>query len=330
MRYRIFDPTGNITALVESLVDVERQPETAAAVMLRHPKVEQVGFFRMAGPAQQDNAAADGTAASPVQAMLRMAGGEFCGNASMSAAALHVLIRDAEAREREKISDRRDAAEGKESGTGKEVAEVGKVSDGNPAAERVCLQVSGAAEPVEVELSPLYEAQSGSSGAFRASVHMPPAIGIEEREWKFGLLSGRLPLVRMEGISHILIGPDSVFSGLLRDRRSAEDAVRAWCREIRADGLGLMFLTPQEETEYSLTPLVYVPGSNTIFWENSCASGSSAAGMYLADRSGKTETFHFHEPGGTLLVKSGPAGRETWLAGRVRLLGTYEDLQLMP
>ena len=76
--YAILDPTGNITALVETPVDPARQPETAAALMARHPQVEQVGF--LSPPAE-----------GAVRGTLRMAGGEFCGNATMSAAALAFL-----------------------------------------------------------------------------------------------------------------------------------------------------------------------------------------------------------------------------------------------
>ena len=76
LRYSILDPTGNITALVESPVEISLQPLTAAAIMRRHPEVEQVGFLR------------DVSDGNSVRAELRMAGGEFCGNASMSAAAL--------------------------------------------------------------------------------------------------------------------------------------------------------------------------------------------------------------------------------------------------
>ena len=75
VRYSIWDPSGNITALVESPVPVERQSAVAAELMARHPAVEQLGFVSWQ--------AEDGT-----DAVLRMAGGEFCGNASMSAAAL--------------------------------------------------------------------------------------------------------------------------------------------------------------------------------------------------------------------------------------------------
>ena len=74
IKYSIFDPTGNITALVESQIPAAEQPTVAAAVMERHPSVEQVGFVRF-----------DPASDPPVS--LRMAGGEFCGNATMCAAA---------------------------------------------------------------------------------------------------------------------------------------------------------------------------------------------------------------------------------------------------
>ena len=44
IHYSIWDPAGNITALVESPVEVSRQLFTASALMQRHPEVEQVGF----------------------------------------------------------------------------------------------------------------------------------------------------------------------------------------------------------------------------------------------------------------------------------------------
>ena len=163
LRYSIFDPTGNITALVESEVPVEEQPGTAAAIMAAQPSVEQVGFVSF----------------SEGLPSLRMAGGEFCGNASMSAAALYLLR------------------------TGQE--------DGS-----VSLLVSGAAEPVELLL------RRESPDGFSAGVHMPPALGVEEKEFALGGLSGRLPLARMQGISHVIIPGDSPFSALRLDREAAE------------------------------------------------------------------------------------------------------------
>ncbi len=270
IRYSILDPSGNITALVESAVDADKRPAVAAAVMRRHPEVEQLGFFRRTPPG------------APVRAELDMAGGEFCGNASMCAAAL-VLLEDA----------------------GKEAA-----------APSVSLRVSGASAPVEVRLRP------EGADSFRAAVRMPPALSVAETELSLGELRARLPLVRMEGISHLIVEPGSAFFALLWDREAAERAVRSWCALLAADCLGLMFLEG-EAPALRLTPLVHVPGSGTLFWEKSCASGSSAVGMYLAARSGAPVDLRLAEPGGCLRVKSAGADGETWLIGGLRLRGRH-------
>ena len=78
LKYSIFDPSGNITALVETHINNDSQPEVADEIMKAHPEVEQVGFVYF-------------DAIRPVPTYLRMAGGEFCGNATMSAAALYLL-----------------------------------------------------------------------------------------------------------------------------------------------------------------------------------------------------------------------------------------------
>ena len=139
----------------------------------------------------------------------------------------------------------------------------------------VRLRVSGASRPVEVRLRRL----SGES--YSAGVHMPPPRDILIKEFEFASIRAPLPVVLMEGISHIIIESDSAFYPLLKDPSAAEPAIQTWCETLSADGLGLMFL---DTSSLTLTPLVYIPGSGTVFWENSCASGTSATGMYLASR----------------------------------------------
>ena len=266
----ILDPTGNITAIVESPVEIARQPSVAAAIMRRCPEVEQVGFLRMLPEGD------------PIQAELRMAGGEFCGNASMSAA---MLLQTGEGRKDREFALR--------------------------------LRVSGASAPVDLLLRP------EADNACLAEIRMPPALGIRETAFTCGEVRDMLPLVRMEGISHLVVEPDSAFFSLLQDRPAAEQAVRRFCAELGADGLGLLFLEG-EGSERSMTPLVYVPGCGTCFWENSCASGSAAVGMLLASRAGRREAYSLREPGGILRVESDPAGRETRLGGHVRLTQCLE------
>ena len=292
LEYCIMDPTGNITALVESSAEVSRQPFIADLIMQKHPEVEQVGFVEFG---------------ETVQVKLRMAGGEFCGNASMCAAALYLSRKGAE--------------------------------DGW---QQVRLEVSGTSDPVVVRLRRIAaegaEIAAGSEVparpdsvsdkpdfAFEAGVRMPRALRIEKRLFADGALQGELPLVRMEGISHIVIELSSVFYAYREERDAAERAVQKWCRELGVDGLGLMFLDLADgaaddsaDAMPRLTPLVYVPGSGTSFWENSCASGSAATGMYLADRTGKRQEICLREPGGSLKVTSDPGSGETWLYGTVR------------
>lgn len=266
IRYSIFDPTGNITALVESPVDESEQRAVAASIMARHAAVEQVGFVRL--PDEKSAPAA-----------LRMAGGEFCANASMSAASLWAL--------------RLGLCEGE-----------------------LSLAVSGAEDAVAVRL------KQEDESCFSAAVRMPEAREITAIPFVFEGLSGTIPLVRMEGIDHAVLTPDCPFFAL-RDRPSAaEKAVRELCASLGAVCLGLMFLEG-ESAQRRLTPLVYVPGSRTLFWESSCASGSAAAGMLLARQSGERTELELEEPGGILRVESDPQKGETRLFGRTRLRGEY-------
>lgn len=340
--YSIWDPTGNITALVESPVDVERQPQVAAAVMSRHPEVEQVGFVK-AGEGGRRTAGwenvssgrsvvsdADEPGGACIDTELRMAGGEFCGNASMCAAAWY-LSRE------EKIY------------FGGQVcaATILEALGGLPAQqpEKVTLKVSGADEPVEVRLQknsessvtspesaetltgyagevlmPSVRGISESPCSFNGEVLMPRVLGISEHDFVFGDLKASLPVVGMEGISHIIIEPESEFSALASDRAAAEEAVRLWCGELGTDGLGLMFVRgDKEKGALTLTPLVYVPGSGTTFWENSCASGTTAAGCYLGKKRGAPVDLTFEEPGGFLRVIIDAAGRAR-LCGKVSLI----------
>ena len=71
--YVVANPTGNVTILVTSPVSPELQSETGSFLLQLEPRAEQVGFYS-AGK-------------QPFTAGIRMGGGEFCGNAALSAAA---------------------------------------------------------------------------------------------------------------------------------------------------------------------------------------------------------------------------------------------------
>ncbi len=349
IRYSILNPNGNITALVESQIPQEMQPEIAGRIMDLHPNVEQVGFvsFRDEEPLHSGDRLPDGIQVrlpdgdrlpNGIQVRLRMAGGEFCGNASLSAAALYLHRMESAGSDAIPDTVKLSGVSG--------LAADGSVSGG--CEKNVLLSVSGFSGTVEVKL------QAEESGRFVGAVAMPPAIGISRRGFVFDTIKDTLPLVQMEGISHIMIEPESAFFSLTERKDAAEEAVKRWCSDLGADCLGLMFLkscsgednrltgqkynhTDQNYSlcakndnlnalnhslcakNYSLTPLVYVPGSSTVFWENSCASGSAAAAMYLADAAGGQFSCVFFEPGGQLRAESDPGNGKTLLYGSVEL-----------
>ena len=267
INYIVMDPTGNITALVTSCVEVSRQPFVAGKIMEQHPEVEQVGFVNLSG-----------TMEDPVQAKLRMAGGEFCGNASMCTAVLYA--------ERNQI-----------------------VSHGEI---EIRLEVSGAEDIVSVKMN------IDKKDLAEASVQMPKAAFCKTEELEYQEITAELPLVRMQGISHLIIEENSPFSFLKNEKKAAEEAVRKWCGVLSAEGLGLMFLSGKIP-ELTLTPFVYIPKSGTAFWETSCGSGSSACGMYLAEKIKEDVSLSIRQPGGVLRVES-IYGGNTVISGTVRQL----------
>ena len=274
VQYSIFDPTGNITALVESPADEAVQMEVAAEIMRRHPEVEQVGFVRFYSDDESEPGAPE--------VSLIMAGGEFCGIAALSAAALYII------------------------------RHVPKVEAGRE--YTVLVQVSGASDPVRAKLS----CEDGKS--FRAEVEMPAPIGIEEKhfvceaDWLY--LEDTVPIVHMEGIDHIIADEYSVFYQLRGHHEEAEMIIKDICKDLGSKCLGMMFVFEEQE----VLPLVYVPGADTIFWENSCASGTAAIGAYLAFKKGKAVDVTLSEPGGRLSVASDPDIGVTRLRGNTRML----------
>ena len=257
MRYSIFDPTGNITAIItEPPASAEEtlRRQIAEQIMRQEPSVEQAGFLQTGG------AGVDGE--------LMMAGGEFCGNASMSAAAWLAM-------------------------------ENGAVRGDKCSLK---LRVSGTYEPVAVDLEAL------ASDCFRGRVSMPEALEITERKLPIQG-GGAVPVIRMPGITHVIV-PESL------GRKKAEKILPSLCSELCAEAAGMMLI---DEACTRITPLVFVPGAGTLVWEHSCASGTAAAGAYLAAVRNRKVRIPFEEPGGTLTAEAEP-GSKIFIEGTVKLL----------
>ena len=243
VRYALLDPTGNQTVLVESPVPAESQPLIAGQIMEREPDAEQVGFL----------------SPRPDGVSMRMAGGEFCGNAAMSAAVLYAMDRGI----REGV---------------------------------IPVAVSGTPEPVSVRVSGLPD------GSVRGTVSMPLPLSVKEESFPGGK---RYPVVRFHGISHVILESPL-------PRAEAEAAAPVWCGYLGAESVGLMMYDRAAKT---LAPLVHVPAADTLFWENSCASGTTAVGAFLAEKEGAV-SLSVRQPGGTLHIERTAGG--LYLTGTVR------------
>ena len=228
--YTLLDPTGNTTILVTTPVPAAGQPSAAAKLMEAEPAAEQVGFL---------------SKEEGFDMVLRMAGGEFCGNASMCAAVMAAADR--------------------------------KMEEGT-----LTLHVSGASGPVKVRV------KRQGDGSYEGTVR---------------------PVVFFDGIAHIIIEEKP-------DKETAETLAPHLVKVLESDAVGLMFLDYENET---LTPLVYVPAAGTLFWENSCASGTTAAGAYLAAKEGRAVQLTLRQPGGNLSVTVREDGQPV-LTGSVRIL----------
>lgn len=231
--YYLINPTGNITILVMTEIPVSEQPRFAAELMKKEPSAEQVGFVNFSKKTPE----------------IRMAGGELCGNAAMSAAALYCSLNN----------------------------QTGSVS----------MSFLGVDEIIPVSVKK-------REGGYICTAEMPVPKKISKKILTFDGTEYEFSAVEFKGITHII-------SEKKFDKETAEKAVRKWCAELKTDGLGIMFF---DEAKMSLTPLVYVSKPETLFWENSCASGSCAVGAYLSDRDKKEITAALKEPSGILTVTS--------------------------
>ena len=167
------------------------------------------------------------------------------------------------------------------------------------------MEISGAESIVKVELEKLRENE------YAGRVEMPLPISCESVDSPYG----QLKLMRFPGICHAIAPP-----GIGRDE--AEKLIVPLCGNIGCEALGLMLL---DEESLRLDPLVYVPGAESLFWERSCASGTTAVGAYLALREGKTISASLAQPGGTLSIfaeyENGSVSR-LLMGGRVILGGS--------
>ena len=246
IEYIVADPMHNYTILVLSEVDIEKQPEVASTLMKLEKYVEQVGFISYTDSGD---------------ITLRMAGGEFCGNATMATASYYA-------------------------------------SKNNLEVANVKVYVLGVEKIIDVKVRL-------TDGVWYGEVNMPKALAIKYIDIEE---NKNVPLIEFDGISHIIIEKGAVNKSLYdfdetnkkineNAKSRVESLIKNLCIKHNYKCLGMMFYDADTSC---LNPLVYVKDADTLYWENSCASGTAAVGTYLAHKYKKDIEKIFIEPGGKL------------------------------
>lgn len=256
--YVLADPTGNITVLITSPYTPETRSKMIQDAFAKEPDCEQVGFVM---PCEGK------------RIRLEMMAYEFCGNATLSSAALLCQWQ------------------------------------GLPAGSEDIITVdsSGAGKPVDVRILRLPDLEENGRimPVYQGTLSMPIPVVSSFRGY---------PLVHFEGISHLLV-PESSFTD-----EAAEKAIREFASELGVSALGMMLISGEVDQlfasdEISIRPLVYVPGSDTLFWETGCATGSTATGFYRSHISDDNVSTQIKQPGG--IIRVDVSGGQIFMTGRV-------------
>lgn len=148
--------------------------------------------------------------------------------------------------------------------------------------DKVLIRVSGVRDMLEVQTD---------LRKHEAKIKMPPVLSIglvQTRQY------GTVPLIKMEGISHVLLIDVHPETG------KAEELIQNLAEAFDDAAIGIMFY---EAEHHFVTPLVWVRETDTMIWESSCGSGSVALASYL-ERDTRGNWVHtFKEPGGILRVE---------------------------
>ena len=259
IKYIIVNPTENLTALVETYVDKNEQATIARIIMEKEKKVEQVGFL-----SYKDDA----------DIVLRMAGGEFCGNATMSAAAYLA----------------------KQNNTQNKDVNVYILDD-----EKMI--------KVKVEKK---------DDCWHCTEEMPKAISIQKINIDLDKgLQKDFTIVNFKGISHIIFADEKRYDEIddYEKRKQYDVMIRNICKDKGLSSIGFIFYS---EKSQSIKPLVYVNEIDTLFLENSCASGTAALGMYLYSVKKEKISIDVKQPKGILSVEVD--SDKTILSGNVKFL----------
>ncbi|MBZ2172630.1 diaminopimelate epimerase [Desulfovibrio sp. DS-1] len=300
LRFHKFSPGGNTTILVTDPVPAPLRAAVAAELMgEHHVHAEQVGFVTLAGAYPR----------------IDMMGGEFCGNACRSLAALLALKRVLHVGPGGLMS----GAIASSGVSGTLPVRVVQTPHGPDAAVRMPLPAfafASATRPASAEGAEPH----ALAGSAEAAVTVPKRADQDGAAFQLVQpLAEGLELVRLPGIVHLLLDasvhpfPDDwqAQARVLIARHGLEDEPAAGC--IWHHG---PLAAP------SITPVVRVRDTDSILLESACGSGSLAYGLHRAAATGGETALAVRQPSGATIRVSvsrrDGLTPEAWIGGTVR------------
>lgn len=230
------NPSGNTTILVKSPVDTNKQAALANRLLAAESVyAEQVGFLTVP----------DTGAAYTID--LRMMGGEFCGNATRSAAVY--------------------------------CAFAGLLPPNEDGSFTPMVKCSGNDRPLTCTVK-----KTDTENTFQAEAQMP--IPLEIKSGTLSFSKDKIPYVAVifQGITHYIIACEDLpinSNGAPVPLQTVYAAIQDKLAEQALPAYGIMFYDERQKT---VVPVVYVKETNSTFWEQSCASGSLAIAVATAHR----------------------------------------------
>lgn len=197
-------------------------------------------------------------------AHLHMMGGEFCGNATRSLAAYTTFNNQ-------------------------------RFFENGADACKLNIEVFGQDQALECNVT-----KTSLDNTFYTDIQMPLPIGKMQIIDEIGSIKN-IKKIDFNGITHFSVD-DKNFNNI-EEREVFFGEVKNFMEENQSSymAFGIMFYDYEKSF---MTPLVYVKGTDSLFWEKSCASGTSAFASMMTFEKNKSLNIDIAQPGGSINVNT--------------------------
>ncbi|TRW26052.1 diaminopimelate epimerase [Criibacterium bergeronii] len=197
-------------------------------------------------------------------AHLHMMGGEFCGNATRSLAAYTTFNNQ-------------------------------RFFENGADACKLNIEVFGQDQALECNVT-----KTSLDNTFYTDIQMPLPIGKMQIIDEIGSIKN-IKKIDFNGITHFSVD-DKNFNNI-EETEVFFGEVKNFMEENQSSymAFGIMFYDYEKSF---MTPLVYVKGTDSLFWEKSCASGTSAFASMMTFEKNKSLNIDIAQPGGSINVNT--------------------------